>query len=127
MASASDQQASLKAAMRDTLEAAGQLDNVKAQLRAIVFQALDASTPESRPRPALPPENLIINELIREYLQFNGYEHTASVLQTELGMQSQATVPRVILATQLGLREAPLEVPLLYAMLHEVRERNDAS
>lgn len=119
MATETDQ---LKGAIRETLEAAGQLDSIKAQLRAVVFQALDASSPESRVRPPVPPENMVINELIREYLAFNGYEHTASVFTAEIGMASSAAmVPRSVLAAQVGLMEASKEVPLLYAMLHETR------
>ena len=30
-------------------------------------------------------ENLLINELIKEYLQFNNYNYTASVFDTESG------------------------------------------
>ena len=31
-------------------------------------------------KPKVPPENYLINELIREYLVFNGYNHTHDVL-----------------------------------------------
>lgn len=31
------------------------------------------------PKPKLSNENLIVNELIREYLEYNGYRHTLSV------------------------------------------------
>ena len=36
----------------------------------------------------LRPENAVINELIREYLEFNGYSGTASVLAVEAGISS---------------------------------------
>lgn len=119
--------ASLKAAMRETLESTGQLDNVKAQLRAIVFQALDASSPESRSRPPVPPENMILNELIREYLSFNGYEHALAVLSAEVGMRDASALPRAVLGAQVGLRHAAKDVPLLYSMLHDVRSANTQS
>ena len=35
---------------------------------------------QSKPKPQLPHENLLINELIRDYLEFNGYKYTCSVL-----------------------------------------------
>lgn len=35
---------------------------------------------QSEPRPSLSNENLLINELIREYLAFNKYKYTESVL-----------------------------------------------
>ncbi|XP_061064553.1 centrosomal protein 20 isoform X4 [Eubalaena glacialis] len=69
--------AELKAVLKDTLEKRGVLGHLKARIRAEVFNALDD---ESEPRPSLSHENLLINELIREYLEFNKYKYTASVL-----------------------------------------------
>ena len=51
---------------------------IKARIRAEVFNALDDQT-EARPK--LSNENVLINELIREYLEFNNYKYSASVLQ----------------------------------------------
>lgn len=64
-------------AVRETLESRGVLGQLKARIRAEVFSALDD---QQEPRPALSHENLLINELIREYLEFNKYRYTASVL-----------------------------------------------
>ncbi|KAH0632069.1 hypothetical protein JD844_020130 [Phrynosoma platyrhinos] len=58
----------LKAVLKDTLEKRGTLGQIKARIRAEVFNALDD---QSEPRPSLSHENLLINELIREYLEFN--------------------------------------------------------
>ncbi|XP_032957789.1 centrosomal protein 20 isoform X2 [Rhinolophus ferrumequinum] len=77
----------LKAVLKDTLEKRGVLGHLKARIRAEVFKALDD---ESEPRPPLSHENLLINELIREYLEFNKYKYTASVLISESG---QPVVP----------------------------------
>lgn len=63
--------------LKDTLEKRGSLGQIKARLRAEVFNALDD---QSEPRPPLSHENLLINELIREYLNYNKYKYTASVL-----------------------------------------------
>lgn len=61
-----------------------------------------ASTQGSRP-PALPSDNVFINELIREYLEFNGYRHTLSVLlQGMLASIKCSAAPR-----QPGLRSRP--------------------
>ncbi|XP_052052020.1 centrosomal protein 20 isoform X3 [Apodemus sylvaticus] len=67
----------LKAVLKDTLERRGVLGHLKARIRAEVFNALDD---DREPRPSLSHENLLINELIREYLEFNKYKYTASVL-----------------------------------------------
>ncbi|ELK33292.1 LisH domain-containing protein FOPNL [Myotis davidii] len=77
----------LKAVLKDTLEKRGVLGHLKARIRAEVFKALDD---ESEPRPTLSHENLLINELIREYLEFNKYKYTSSVLIAESG---QPVVP----------------------------------
>ena len=64
--------------VKETLEHRGILNQLKARIRAEVFSALDDQTEE---KPSLSNENLLINELIREYLEFNKYKYTASVLQ----------------------------------------------
>ncbi|XP_052052022.1 centrosomal protein 20 isoform X5 [Apodemus sylvaticus] len=74
----------LKAVLKDTLERRGVLGHLKARIRAEVFNALDD---DREPRPSLSHENLLINELIREYLEFNKYKYTASVLIAD-GVQS---------------------------------------
>ena len=63
--------------MKETLENRGVLGQVKAKVRAEVFNALDD---RSESKPPLSNENVLINELIREYLQFNQYRYTESVL-----------------------------------------------
>ncbi|PNI11134.1 LOW QUALITY PROTEIN: FOPNL isoform 3 [Pan troglodytes] len=72
--------AELKGVLKDTLEK-GVLGHLKARIRAEVFNALDD---DREPRPSLSHENLLINELIREYLEFNKYKYTASVLIADL-------------------------------------------
>jgi len=64
--------------VKETLEHRGVLNQLKARIRAEVFSALDDQAEE---KPSLSNENLLINELIREYLEYNKYKYTASVLQ----------------------------------------------
>ena len=73
----------LRNVLRETLEQKGALNKVKAQIRAEIFTALDADNNQGKPQ--LPQENILINELIREYLEYNGYYNTLSVLVTESG------------------------------------------
>lgn len=119
--------------MREALDANGTISHLKAELRAAVFQSLSETTTtaggegrgfDSETQPPIPPENLIINELIKEYLSFNGLEHTLAVFQLEARVQD-GQVPRRVLATELNLGGAPSAVPLLYAMLHEARLSRD--
>eukprot|EP00053_Salpingoeca_punica_P001199 m.32468 g.32468 ORF g.32468 m.32468 type:complete len:128 (-) comp10891_c0_seq1:928-1311(-) len=111
MATVSD----LKDALRSELERRGTLGSLKAQIRSEIFDALEDDKAE---KPALPAENLLINELIREYLEFNNYKYTSSVLAAESGLPRQA-LDRQLLCNELHIRPDPPEskVPLLYGML----------
>jgi len=88
-------------AIRDTLQGKGVLDNMKAQIRAEIFNALDDS---DEPKPELSNENLIINDLIREYLAFNDYKYSLSVFEPESGQPKEA-VSREFLARKLNFVE----------------------
>ncbi|KEG10496.1 lisH domain-containing protein C16orf63 [Trypanosoma grayi] len=125
-------QESLKGAMREVLEAKGVIDHVKAELRAAIFQSLQDTASQGEgaesARPPVPPENLLLNELIKEYLTFNGLEHSLAVFKAECGSSKDAAaapIPRAVLAAQLNMTGAPASVPLLYAMLHEARASKD--
>ncbi|CBZ29994.1 conserved hypothetical protein [Leishmania mexicana MHOM/GT/2001/U1103] len=121
-------QESLKAAMRESLEANGTISHIKAELRAAIFERLSDVTTKGDDRavenPPVPPENMVINELIKEYLTFNGLEHTLAVFQLE-ARSPDSQVPRRVLASELNMAGAPSSVPLLYAMLHEARLSKD--
>ncbi|KAL6110514.1 cep20 [Pungitius sinensis] len=105
----------LKCAVRDTLESRGVLGQLKARIRAEVFSALDE---QREARPPLSHENLLINELIREYLEFNKYRYTASVLTAESG-QPDVPLDRQFLANELNVTEdaSSKSVPLLYGLM----------
>ncbi|XP_026070090.1 lisH domain-containing protein FOPNL-like [Carassius auratus] len=106
----------LKTALRETLEARGVLGQLKARIRAEVFRALDDESPTRVP--PLSHENLLINELIREYLEFNKYRYTASVLTAEAG-QPEVPLDREFVASELNVAEdsRAKAVPLLYGLL----------
>ncbi|XP_039347739.1 centrosomal protein 20 isoform X2 [Mauremys reevesii] len=95
--------AELKAVLKDTLERRGALGQIKARIRAEVFNALDD---QSEPRPPLSHENFLINELIREYLEYNKYKYTASVLTAESG-QPEVPLDRQFLVHELNIVEDP--------------------
>ncbi|XP_061850070.1 centrosomal protein 20 isoform X2 [Colius striatus] len=107
--------AELKAVLKDTLEKRGALGQIKARIRAEVFNALDD---QSQPRPPLSHENLLINELIREYLEYNKYKYAASVLTAESG-QPEVPLDRQFLAKELNIVEDTngKSVPLLYGII----------
>lgn len=89
----------LKSILKDTLEQKGVLSdikvnmnfNIKAKIRAEIFTALDQ---DSVGKPKLSNENLIINELIKEYLEYNKYHHSVSVLCAESGQPTSSSYNR---------------------------------
>ncbi|CAH3179859.1 unnamed protein product [Porites evermanni] len=106
----------LKNVLKETLENRGVLGQIRARIRAEVFSALDDQT---EARPTLSNENLLINELIREYLTFNKYKYTESVLLAETG-QPKDPMDRQFLVQELNITEdqtASPSMPLLYEML----------
>ncbi|KAL4674352.1 hypothetical protein H8959_018286 [Pygathrix nigripes] len=110
--------------LKDTLEKKGVLGHLKARIRAEVFSALDD---DREPRPSLSHENLLINELIREYLEFNKYKYTASVLIAESG-QPVVPLDRQFLIRELNAFEESKDntIPLLYGILaHFLRGTKD--
>ncbi|KAM6939908.1 centrosomal protein 20 [Xenentodon cancila] len=113
----------LKCAVRETLESRGVLGQLKARIRAEVFEALDE---QREPRPRLSHENLLLNELIREYLEFNRYRCAASVLTAESG-QPEAPLDRQFLAKQLNVLEdeSSKSVPLLYGLMSHFLNNSD--
>ena len=58
----------LKDALKDALERRGTLNGLRAQIRRDVFSAMEDGDGPQHPTP---PENVVLNELIREYLGFN--------------------------------------------------------
>ncbi len=64
----------LKSVLKETLEQKGVLNDIRARIRAEVFTALDADSSAGKPK--LSNENMIINEMIREYLEYNRYYNT---------------------------------------------------
>ncbi|KAM9179399.1 centrosomal protein 20 isoform 2-T2 [Mergus octosetaceus] len=104
----------LKQALKEALEKRGVLGQIRANIRAEVFHALDD---QSEPRPPLSRENLVINELVREYLEYNKYKYTASVL-TAAG-QPEVPLDRQFLVKELNIAEDAnaKSVPLLYGII----------
>uniref|UniRef100_A0A8C5SJ02 FGFR1 oncogene partner (FOP) N-terminal dimerisation domain-containing protein n=1 Tax=Laticauda laticaudata TaxID=8630 RepID=A0A8C5SJ02_LATLA len=95
--------AKLKAALKETLARGGALGQVRACLQAEVFATLDDL---GKPRPAASHETLLMNELIREYLQFHQYNSSTSVFLAEFS-QPEIPLDRDFLAKELHVVEDP--------------------
>mgnify|MGYP001794074083 CR=1 FL=1 len=76
----------------ETLDRRGVLNEVRGRLRAEVFKALDD---EAAPKPKLSNENVLINELIREYLIYNKYRYSEMTLRSGNAMSDiSSSFPR---------------------------------
>ena len=108
-------------AVLSSLKESGKLKQLSAQIRAEIFHMLlkDQTQSESTPRCR---ENYIINELIREYLQFNGYSNSLSVFLRETG-QPEDPMNRQFLAQSLNVVPHS-QVPLLYSLTSRENRTN---
>ncbi|KAK2186240.1 hypothetical protein NP493_209g02015 [Ridgeia piscesae] len=106
---------SLPTVVKETLEDRGVLGQIKARIRAEVFHALEEDT---EPSPPLGNENMFINELIREYYEFNKYKYSLSVMLAESG-QPAVPLDRQFMAQELSIddKKDMSAVPLLYSIV----------
>ena len=111
----------LKNALKETLEQKGVLNEIRAKMRQSIFEAIES---DDKPQPKLSNENLIINALIKEYLDYNNYLHTASVFQAESG---QPKLDRNFITSQLNVIETnqSQQVPLLYSLIFGMQKQNE--
>lgn len=111
--------AQLHDAVVSTLKETGRYDKIKAGIRQELFNLLtgsknaDASNDISK-------ENFLINELIREYLQFNGYTNSLSVFMRETG-HPEEPMNRDFLSQTLNIVPHKL-IPILYSMTATTEE-----
>lgn len=111
----------LKSSLIQTLESSGTLGEVKARLRAEIFHALEHSV--STAKPQVPPDNEIINDLIREYLSFNGYHQTLSVFKPETGEVNSSNLGRKFMHHEFDVAvKAKGGVPYIYKILERLRQ-----
>ena len=112
----------LKNALKETLEQKGVLNQIRAIMRQSIFEAIES---DDKPQQKLSNENLIINELIKEYLNYNNYLHSSSVFQAESG-QPKDQLDRNFIANQLNIIETneSRQIPLLYSIIFGLKLEN---
>ena len=113
-AASDDHEDEVASMLKSMLDNQGVLGKMKAQIRACVYKGLESGATE---KPALPNELLLMNELVREYLEHSGFHHTASTLVVESG-QPEERIPRNVLSQQLNIVGAQPDLPLLYSVLN---------
>ena len=81
-----DSREKLKSSLKESLINKGILNEIKAHMRQEIYNILDNDNDNDiNQKPKLTKENIIINELIKEYFNFNGYKFSSNVLQSEVG------------------------------------------
>ena len=116
----------------DTVEKAlkdnGVLEHLACQVRVEILQVLKSSLKVTQEKKVIAEttNNFLINELIKEYLEFNGYKHSADILSVESG-QPTKRVERNDLENALKIHTGPnaKQVPLLYSMVTSFRTKNE--
>ena len=113
----------LKTSLKETMIKRGILNKIKAEMRQEIYEALDN---DDNPKPKLTRENFIINELIKEYFNYNDYNYSSKVFQSETG-QIKNNLNRNDLAKELNIIEGEnnKNKPLLYSIFSGLKNHND--
>lgn len=116
--------AELKDAVVSALTDNGRIEKINAEIRQELFSLItqDCKKPDQN---EITRENFVINELIREYLQFNGYSNSLSVFLRETN-QPDEPMDRNFLSQTVNV-EPHTQIPILYTMTNigDYEESND--
>lgn len=105
----------MKEVLKEHLEENGTLNEIRSKMRSEIFSTLNNQPKKPK---NLSNQNLIINELIRDYLVYNNYTYTNSVLIPEAN-QPAKPVDRDFISSQLNVVEdsESRKLPLLYSIV----------
>lgn len=118
-------QSDLVEAVTEALKRKGVYGNIKAQLRAKVFHALEDKTVDV---PEKPRDVFLASELIRDFLMSFDLQNTTSVFCEEMGQPPEMSVDRELIGGELGLntKGSSSSVPLLMQLIqHLVKEKEE--
>ena len=113
----------LKSSLKETLINRGVLNKIKTQMRQEIFNIIDN---EQDSKPNLTKENLIINELIKEYFKYNNYNYALNVFQSETG-QNKIIFNREDITKELNIIEGEnnKNKPILYSIISGLKKQED--
>lgn len=107
-----------KKLIKENLQSTGVLQQIQANLRSEIFKSLHETDLASK-GPTLCQENLVINELIREYLEYNRHQNSLSVFNLETTTPRQG-IDREFVKADLNLEESGSnmqKLPLIYGIV----------
>jgi len=108
--------------VREALRQKGVLSDLKARVRAEVFNLLEDKTVSMPKRQS---ELFLVTELIREFLASMKYDNTLAVFEEEVGGgMADEQISREFLGSELGFNTllADQSVPLLLMLVHKFIE-----
>ena len=105
--------AELKDAVVSALTDSGRIEQINAEIRQEIFSLITQDC-EKPAQNEITQENFVINELIREYLQFNGYSNSLSIFLRETN-QPDEPMDRNFLSQAVNV-DPHSQIPILYTM-----------
>ncbi len=117
-------------AVKGSLQEKGLLDKLSGEIRSEVLQILksdDSTTATADPSVVFKTssQNFILNELIKEYLEWNGLKHTKDVLVSEAGHPKESlTRCQLEEALNVQVGSNAQKVPLLYSIVSSLTDKN---
>ncbi|CAH2105848.1 unnamed protein product [Euphydryas editha] len=117
-------------AIKNLLRKSGHLNKFQAEMRAKVTEVLQERQISLNPgfkssgAPQPNDEVLLVNELVKEYLEWNGYLYTASVMSSEAALPNVKKT-RAELCSEVGVKddEKSATLPLLSNIIAAYTER----
>ena len=109
--------------VKESLKEKGFLDKMSAEVRTEILQVLKGEQRRHNPPAELSTDNFVINELIKEYLEWNHYNQTSDVLSLETG-QPRQRISRDDLENTINIKcgENSSKIPLLYSLISNIRK-----
>ena len=121
-----DSMEKLKSSLKESLINKGILNEIKAHMRQEIYNILDNDNDNDiNQKPKLTKENIIINELIKEYFNFNGFKFSSNVLQSEVGQTNNLNRNDIIRELNIIENENNKNKPILYNILSGLQNKND--
>ena len=121
-----DSMEKLKSSLKESLINKGILNEIKAHMRQEIYNILDNDNDNDiNQKPKLTKENIIINELIKEYFNFNGFKFSSNVLQSEVGQTNNLNRNDIIRELNIIENENNKNKPILYTILSGLQNKND--
>ena len=101
----------------------GFLDKMSADVRKEILEILTNERKNHQLSPELSAENFVINELIKEYLEWNSFNQTSDVLSLESGQPKQR-ISRSELENTMNIQsgENSAKIPLLYSIISSLQK-----